>query len=75
VTDQWLLSVDPAICRCNAVCVSVAPDLFTLHDDAAQAIISPIDDTALDSAEEAQMLCPTGAITIERQAASTGTEQ
>jgi ferredoxin len=75
VSDQWLVSVDRAICRCNAVCAAVAPNLFTVHDDAAQAVTTPIDDTALESAEEAQMLCPTGAITIERQAPAPAAEQ
>lgn len=66
MSEQWTLRVDPSVCRCNAMCVAVAPELFTLADGLAQASVGVIDDSLLETAEGAQELCPTQAITIER---------
>jgi ferredoxin len=64
VTPGWELRVDETACRCNAICVAVAPDLFELAGDVARVTRPLIEEADLDPAREAEALCPTQAIAL-----------
>ncbi|HZT65647.1 MAG TPA: ferredoxin [Acidimicrobiales bacterium] len=58
--------VDFDTCQSNAVCMSVAPEVFEVRDDGYLYILqeSPSEDLR-QKVEEAARLCPTQSITIE----------
>jgi ferredoxin len=57
--------VDFDLCQSNAVCMSVAPEVFEVRDDGYLYVLqeSPPEDMR-PKMEEAVRLCPTGAISI-----------
>jgi ferredoxin len=60
------VTVDYDLCASNAVCMSIAPDVFEVRDDGFLYVLN--DSPGPEFAErmrEAKNSCPTGAITIE----------
>jgi ferredoxin len=63
------VSVDDELCAASAMCKRLAPQIFSLPDDADTAIVlqPTIDDPELIAlAEETESACPTLAIVIDR---------
>lgn len=58
------VTVDHDVCELNAVCVSLAGDVFSIGDDDRVHVIQPTTAADEDRAAEAAAKCPTGAITI-----------
>ena len=62
------ISVDPRRCEGVGYCCEVAPQLFELGDaPPSRARVNPVPAGAEEAAEEAALLCPTSAISIERE--------
>ena len=59
--------VDFDLCASNAVCMSIAPEVFEVRDDGFLYVLNetPGEEFA-ERMDEAQNSCPTGAITIEK---------
>lgn len=58
------LSVDHDVCVGNAMCTTIAPDVFQLNDDRQSSVVNAEGDseeTILEAAEN----CPVSAITVE----------
>ncbi len=66
------VEVDTLLCQGTGYCVTVCPDVFVLDaaDGLARARAPTVAPELLDAAEEAEQLCPTGAIRLRRPAAS-----
>jgi ferredoxin len=60
------VTVDFDLCASNAVCMSIAPEVFEVRDDGFLYVLneSPGPEFA-ERMREAHNSCPTGAITIE----------
>ena len=59
------ITVDMDRCQSNALCMSVAPDIFEVREDGYLYVLddSPGEDRRA-AVEEAARLCPTQAITV-----------
>lgn len=59
------VTVDFDLCASNAVCMSIAPEIFEVRDDGFLYVLNetPGDEFAARM-REAENSCPTGAITI-----------
>jgi ferredoxin len=58
--------VDFDVCQSNALCMSVAPEVFEVRDDGFLYILDGRPDESLRAkVQEAVRLCPTQAITLE----------
>jgi ferredoxin len=58
--------VDFDVCDSNALCMSVAPQVFEVRDDGFLYVLNETPDESLRSkVEEAVRICPTNAITLE----------
>jgi ferredoxin len=59
--------VDLDLCQGHAVCVSEAPEVFTIgkHDDQVTIQDDSPPDTRSDDVRRAVMYCPTGALSVE----------
>jgi ferredoxin len=58
--------VDFDVCESNALCMSVAPEVFEVRDDGFLYILNETPDESLRSkVQEAVRICPTQAITLE----------
>ena len=66
MSARWTVVVDPELCRCNAVCASVAPDVFVVGDEVAELLVPVLDDAQAEAAADAASLCPTDAIVVQR---------
>lgn len=63
---SFRIIVDADRCEANAVCLQVAPQLFTIGSgDVAEVVGHTYDDCTLALATEAARRCPTGALLIE----------
>jgi ferredoxin len=59
------ICVDLSVCQSHGQCALAAPDIFELDDELnLQYDPHPLDDRLAD-AEEAALMCPTHAITID----------
>ena len=59
------LTVDPALCEANGVCVGIAPELFHLDDEDRLHILVPEPTPDLATrAEEAVHSCPKAALRL-----------
>ena len=59
------IGVDRRLCQTHAQCVLVAPEIFALDEDAALTYVAEPDDSLRAKVEDAEEICPTGAIRIE----------
>jgi ferredoxin len=65
--------VDFDACQSNALCMSVAPQVFEVRDDGFLYVLNETPDEPLRGrVEEAVRLCPTQAITLEETSPSRG---
>lgn len=65
--------VDFDACQSNALCMSVAPQVFEVRDDGFLYVLNEAPDESLRGrVEEAVRLCPTQAITLEETSPSRG---
>lgn len=59
------IQVDTVRCQGTAMCLAVAPELFTLRDDGiAEVLVDEIGPELASLAEDAILACPTAALTI-----------
>ena len=56
--------VDRDVCETHGQCVLVAPEVFSLVDGELAYVTEP-DDSLRGKVEDAEEICPTGAIRIE----------
>ena len=61
----YMVEVDRDLCQSHAVCVSEAPEVFSLNDDKELVIASDIGDADSHSIDMAIKFCPTGALTLK----------
>jgi ferredoxin len=69
VAESIRVLVDTDVCTGNGMCVRVAPQVFEIADgaDVSSVLMAEVSDPALiELAEEAEQVCPTLAIKIER---------
>jgi ferredoxin len=60
------ITVDFDRCQSNALCMSAAPELFEVRDDGFLYVLQEEpNESQRTAANEAAMLCPTQAITVE----------
>jgi ferredoxin len=66
MTHPSRVNVDQQVCASTEFCVRVAPEIFELSDETGKAVVKgPLTDATLEAkAEEAEITCPTGAITF-----------
>lgn len=58
--------IDREGCISCGLCQSVCPEVFRMADDGlAEVYVSPVPESALDSAIEARDSCPVSVITLE----------
>ena len=58
--------VDLEVCQSNALCMSVAPDVFDVRDDGFLYVLNEApSENRRAAVVEAARLCPTQAITVE----------
>jgi ferredoxin len=62
----WKVVVDYDKCESNAVCMSLAPEVFEVRDDNFLYVLqdNPVDDLRA-AVDAAVVQCPTGAISVE----------
>ena len=59
------ISVDMDRCQSNALCMSVAPEVFEVREDGyLYVLVDEPDESMRPAVEEAARLCPTQAITV-----------
>ena len=59
--------VDPSLCAATGYCAEIAPSVFRLPETGPVEVIAPSPELELwELVEEAVDLCPTGAISSER---------
>ena len=57
--------IDRNVCEGTAYCVRVLPQVFALDDEGfAFAVVDDADDGLLEQLEEAERLCPVGAVLL-----------
>lgn len=62
--ERKRLRVDPQLCEGHALCIEIAPEIFTVSDDdVATGIEHPSDDQR-EAVQAAIDACPRGAISI-----------
>ncbi len=60
------IHVDYDICASNAVCMSIAPEIFEVRDDGFMYVLNEEPGTEFDArVREAVASCPTGALSLE----------
>jgi ferredoxin len=60
------INVDYDLCTSNAVCMSIAPEIFEVRDDGFMYVLNENPGTEFDARlREAVAGCPNGAISIE----------
>ena len=59
------IDVDRRLCQTHAQCVLVAPEVFALDQDGALTYVAEPDESLRAKVEDAEEICPTGAIAIE----------
>jgi ferredoxin len=63
------VSVDPDVCEGTGYCARVLPDVFALTDDGrAVALVERVAEAQLEELEEAERLCPVGAVILQPEA-------
>jgi ferredoxin len=55
---------DESRCALSGLCTGLAPDVFSLDDEARLAVSTELDDEQLQAAQDAADSCPTQAITV-----------
>ena len=60
------VTVDPLLCRGEALCERICPQVFRVVDGVAKASDKPLPRAAEACCREAEKNCPTGAIRIEK---------
>jgi ferredoxin len=63
--SQRRVCVDRRLCEGHALCVDLAPEVFTLSDDDVATCHAQPSDQLWDKVTAAMNACPRGAITIE----------
>jgi ferredoxin len=65
--DRLQVTIDPLQCARTGYCVEVVPDVFALVEDGPTVVVDP-DPAAerLEELREAEGLCPTQAIRVDR---------
>jgi ferredoxin len=58
------ISIDHDVCVGNAMCTTIAPDVFQLNDERQSEAVNPAGDTEEQILEAAEN-CPVSAITVE----------
>lgn len=59
-------SIEREGCISCGLCESICPEVFRMADDGlAEVYVSPVPESAQDSAAEARDSCPTSVITLE----------
>lgn len=61
----WSVHVDFDFCQSNAMCMSVAPEVFDVDDEVLEVLLSTPPDAMRGKVEEAILLYPTTAISIK----------
>lgn len=65
-SSELKISVDFDLCKSNALCMESAPEIFEVRDDGYLYILQEEpDETHRAAVEEAVLLCPTRAISVE----------
>lgn len=59
------VAVDRSLCQTHAQCVLVAPEVFALDEDGELVYDAEPDDSLRPKIEDAEEICPMGAIRIE----------
>lgn len=63
-TGRKRLRVDPHLCEGHALCVEIAPEIFTVSDDDVATGIEHPTDNQIQTVQAAIDACPRGAISI-----------
>jgi ferredoxin len=63
--SQRRVRVDPRLCEGHALCIDLAPEVFSLPDDDVAICDAQPSDELWDKVNAAMDACPRGAITIE----------
>ena len=58
------ISIDHDVCVGNAMCTTIAPDVFQLNEERQSEAVNPAGDTVEQILEAAEN-CPVSAITVE----------
>ncbi|MCZ6872928.1 MAG: ferredoxin [bacterium] len=58
------ISIDHDVCVGNAMCTTIAPDVFQLNEERQSKAVNPAGDTVEQILEAAEN-CPVSAITVE----------
>ena len=64
MTRKLRISIDHDVCVGNAMCTTIAPDVFQLNEERQSEAANPAGDT-VDQILEAAENCPVSAITVE----------
>ena len=59
------IDVDRRLCQTHAQCVLVTPEVFALDEDGTLTFVAEPDDSLRAKVEDAEEICPMGAIRIE----------
>jgi len=59
------VTLDQATCQQTGYCMRIAPDIFAMVDGEVTIVQTDPDAQFDDALDEAERLCPTGAIVIE----------
>jgi sterol 14-demethylase len=62
---NFRIEIDRDLCQSHAVCVSEAPEVFSLDEDKQVVIASDIADADSHAIDMAVKFCPTGALTLK----------
>ena len=62
----WKVLVDYDLCKSNAICMSIAPEVFEVREDNFLYVLQDTpSDELRQKVEEAVLMCPTQAIRIQ----------
>ena len=64
MTRELRISIDHDVCVGNAMCTTIAPDVFQLNEERQSEAVNPAGD-AVEQILEAAENCPVSAITVE----------
>ena len=64
MTRKLRISIDHDVCVGNAMCTTIAPDVFQLNEERQSEAVNPAGDTEEQILEAAEN-CPVSAITVE----------
>ena len=59
------VAVDRSLCQTHAQCLLVAPEVFALDEDGELVYVAEPDDSLRAKVEDAEEICPMGAIRVE----------